>query len=191
METGRCERMPGYIATILIEADDERDAEEQLQSEPLKFIRTASVKPYGSYTSVRQESAEPLSRLTHGRLFDRLVDLLNSLYGGDYYNRVSKIAQERGSEMVGSHFAHVDSASLQLLIEVIESQQGSPELKDARIIAEEVLRIVSQQESHAAEDMREFIGRELDLSDAAILEAWETIEQNRIKKEVATDVQQK
>jgi len=39
--------------------------------------------------------------------------------------------------------------------------------------------------------MREFIGRELDLSDEAILEAWETIEQNRMKKEVAKDVQQK
>ncbi len=105
--------MPRFIATIVIEANNEKDAEEQLQAEPFRFVQNASISP--------------------------CID--------------------------------------------------APELKEARLVAEEVLGIVSTREGNLfAEDMREFIGRELDLTDAALLEAWGTIEQDRMKKEAGADV---
>ncbi len=131
-----------------------------------------------------EHDAEPLSRLSHLDLTNRLTELLDALYSGSYYGRFGEIAEVRGRKIESSHFSRMNTASLQLLIETIESLRASPELREARLTAEEVLRIVSIREGNLfAEDMREFIGRELDLTDAAMLEAWETIEQDRMKKE--------
>ncbi len=178
--------MKRFVATIVIEANSEAEAEEQLQAEPFRFVQNASISPY---IDARPGSAEPLSKFSHIGLTDRLVGLLNSLYDGGYYSRFLEIAKERGRRIESSHFSRMDSASLQLLIETIESLRGSPELKEARLVAEEILRIVSTREGNLfAEDMREFIGRELDLTDVALLEAWETIEQDRMKKEAGADV---
>lgn len=178
--------MPRYMATIVIEANSEAEAEEQLQAEPFRFVQNASISPY---MDVRLGSVESLSKFSHIGLTNRLAGLLDSLYEGGYYSRFSEIAKERGRKIESSHFSRMDTASLQLLIETIESLRGSPELKEARLVAEEVLRIVSTREGNLfAEDMREFIGRELDLTDAALLEAWETIEQDRMKKEAGANV---
>lgn len=62
-------------------------------------------------------------------------------------------------------------------------ESESPELREARTTAEEVLRIVTTRQDHFAESFREYVGDALDLSDDALLEAWETIERNRIGKE--------
>ncbi len=173
--------MPKYIATIIIEANNEKEAEEQLQVEPSKHIQNASVS---LYRDMDLSTAKPLSKLSREELLTRLMDTLNSLHGGDYYYRFVTIAKERGRTIESSHFSRMDTASMQLILETIENLRSSPELVEARLVAEEVLKIVSKQEGNLfAEDMREFIGRELDLTDAALLEAWETIEQDRIKKE--------
>jgi hypothetical protein len=167
--------MPKYIATIIIEANSEAKAEEQLQAEPFEHIQNASVS---LYRDVDLNGAGPLSKLSREGLLTRLAYILDSLHGGNYYNRFSAIAKERG------RFSRMDTASMQLLLEMIESLRGSPELIEARLAAEDVLKVVSTRKGNLfAEDMREFIGRELDLTDAALLEAWETIEQDRMKKE--------
>jgi hypothetical protein len=184
--------MPRFLATIVIEADSERDAEEQLQAELFGFIQNVSISlhqgtsesPEQASINRRADDVETLSRLSHLDLTNRLTQLLDALYGGSYYKRFSEIAKARGRKIESSHFSRMDTASLQLLIETIESLHSSPELREARLTAEEVLRIMSTREGNLfAEDMREFIGCELDLTDAALLEAWETIEQDRMKKE--------
>jgi len=58
----------------------------------------------------------------------------------------------------------------------------SPELRDAKIIAEEILRIVATDKGHPGESIREHIGEQIDLSDEAMSDAWETIKKNRIQK---------
>jgi hypothetical protein len=115
-------------------------------------------------------------------LFSEFLKRLDKRFGGDYTERFQKIKEERKSPVVDSHRILTTAVGLQLLVETLDTRE-SPELHEARIIAGEVLRIVSRQDSHSSEDMRELIGRELDLSDTAILEAWETIERNRIGKE--------
>lgn len=178
--------MKRFVATIVIEANSEAEAEEQLQAEPFSFVQNASISPY---IDVRPGSVESLSKFSHIGLIDRLAWLLDSLYEGGYYSRFLEIAKERGRKIESSHFSRMDTANLQLLIETIESLRGSPELKEARLVAEEVLRTVATRKGNLfAEDMREFIGRELDLTDAALLEAWETIEQDRMKKEAGANV---
>lgn len=178
--------MKRFMATIVIEANSEAEAEEQLQAEPFRLVQTASISPY---IDMRPTSVEALSKFSHIELTNRLAGLLDSLYVGSYYSRFLEIAKERSRRIESSHFSRMDSASLQLLIETIESLRGSPELKEARLVAEEILRIVSTREGNLfAEEMREFIGREIDLTDATLLEAWETIEQDRMKKEAGADV---
>lgn len=186
--------MKRFVATIVIEANSEAEAEEQLQAEPFRFVQNASISPY---TDARLGSVESLSKFSHIGLTDRLVGVLDSLYEGGYYSRFSEIAKERGRKIESSHFSRMDTASLQLLIETIESLSGSPELREARLVAEEILKVLSvngpavlatQEGSSFVEDIREFIGSKLDLTDAALLEAWETIEQDRMKKEAGADV---
>ncbi len=170
-----------YIATIIIEANSEAETEELLQAEPFKHIQNASVS---LYRDVGLNAEGPLSKLSHEGLLTRLANILDSLHGGNYYNRFSVIAKERGRRIESSHFSRMDTASMQLLLETIESLRGSPELVEARLVAEEVLKVVSTRQGNLfAEDMREFIGCELDLTDAALLEACETIEQDRMKQE--------
>ncbi len=184
--------MSKYIATIVIEANNEKDAEEQLQAEPFRFVQGASFRLEDMEQTITRkdvDSTRPLSKLSHFDLIDRFMGLLHAAHGGDYYRRFSEIAKARGRNITSSHFSRMDTASLQLLIETIEGLRGSPELKEDRLVAEEVLRIVSTREGNLfAEDMREFIGRELDLTDAALLEAWETIEQDRMKKGAGANV---
>lgn len=48
------------------------------------------------------------------------------------------------------------------------------ELKEARLIAEETLRVIATHPD--AYDFRDFVGRELDISDEILLEALTTIE---------------
>lgn len=43
--------------------------------------------------------------------------------------------------------------------------------EEAQSIAAETLRIVACRQDHFAENMREYIGRELDLTDGALLDA--------------------
>ncbi len=203
--------MPRYIATIVVEANNEKDAEEQLQAEPIKYVQSASVIPEQDasqnarqgLTIKKTADMESLSNLSHHALTDRLMELLNSLYGGSYYGRFNEIAKARGRKIESSHFSRMDTASMQILIETIENLRnecGSPELKEARLIAEEVLRVVLMngpvEDNVFMEDVRDFIGCELDLTDAALREAWETIEQDRMEKENTgitrpVDVQQK
>ncbi len=89
--------MPRYIATIVIEASNEKDAEDQLQAEPFKYVQTAAVSPEQASQNARQcltvkknADMESLSKLSHQALTDRLMELLNSLYGGNYYGRFSQ-----------------------------------------------------------------------------------------------------
>ncbi len=190
--------MPKYIATIVIEANNEKDAEEQLRAEPLKYAQSATViSEQDASQNARQgltikttADMESLSKLSHQALTGRLMELLNSLYGGSYYGRFNEIAKARGRKIESSHFSRMDTASMQVLIETIEklrNEYNSLELKEARLIAEEVFRVVLEngpvKDDVFMEDVRYFIGRELDLTDATLLKAWETIEQDRMKKE--------
>lgn len=64
---------------------------------------------------------KPLSEMRVRQLLDTLFDQLNRAHGGDYYNRFKEIAKERGRKIESSHFSKLDTVSMQLLIETIET----------------------------------------------------------------------
>lgn len=65
--------------------------------------------------------ATTLSKLRIVQLLDRLMGLLNKAHGGDYYDRFKAIAKERSRKVESSHFSRMDSVSMQLLIETLET----------------------------------------------------------------------
>jgi len=115
-------------------------------------------------------------------LFGELTKRLDSKFGGDYRKRFLEIAKERHSLATNHQCILSTAVGLHLLVEALDTREP-PELRGARLVAEEVMRlVVTRNGNHFGkldmEGMREFIGSELDLTDEALIEAWETLKKS-------------
>ncbi|MFZ3166793.1 MAG: hypothetical protein WA130_04195 [Candidatus Methanoperedens sp.] len=119
-------------------------------------------------------------------LFEELMKRLDIRFGGDYRKRFLEIAKERHSLATKHQCILSTAVGLHLLIEALDTKEP-PKLRGARLVAEEVMRLVVTRNGNLfgkldMEGMREFIGSELDLTDEALIEAWETIKSSREKE---------
>jgi hypothetical protein len=125
-----------------------------------------------------------------GELLRRLDIRFSGGKGDDsrgYQDRFLKVAEARNSLAANPQYVLSTAVGLQLLNEAIGTGL-SPKLREARLIAEETLGLVVTRNGNLfgkldMEDMREFIGNELDLTDEALIEAWETIKKSREKED--------
>jgi len=119
-------------------------------------------------------------------LFEELMKRLDIRFGGDYRKRFMEIAKERHSLATKHQCILSTAVGLHLLVEALDTKEP-PKLRGARLVAEEVMRLVVTRNGNLfgkldMEGMREFIGSELDLTDEALIEAWETIKSSREKE---------
>lgn len=119
-------------------------------------------------------------------LFEELMKRLDGRFGGDYRKRFLGIAKERHSLATNHRCVLSTAVGLHLLVEALDTKEP-PGLRGARLVAEEVMRLVVTRNGNLfgkldMEGMREFIGSELDLTDEALIEAWETIKSSREKE---------
>jgi len=119
-------------------------------------------------------------------LFEELMKRLDIRFGGDYRKRFLEIAKERHSLATKHQCILSTAVGLHLLVEALDTKEP-PKLRGARLVAEEVMRLVVTRNGNLfgkldMEGMREFIGSELDLTDEALIEAWETIKSSREKE---------
>ena len=118
-------------------------------------------------------------------LFEELMKKLDIRFGGDYRKRFLEIAKERHSLASKLQCILSTAVGLHLLVEALDTGK-SPELHEARGTAEEILRIVATEKGNLfAEDVREYIGRELDLTDDAMFKAWEAIKNERARTDMS------